>query len=126
MVGTRRSAQLNAFITAVLDTIATTGTVGMRNDEAGALAAFRAFNFERIYLRPDSVAQAERVVELLRALIDWFLAHPAELELEAHDGDRIVRRRSSRQRHDRSLRAPARRRPPRVGPGQVAPRRLAS
>ena len=79
VVGTRRSAQLNAFITAMLETIATTGRVGMRADEAGALAAFRAFNFDRIYLRPDSVAQAERVVELLRALTDWFIAHPDEL-----------------------------------------------
>jgi dGTPase len=77
VVGVRRSAQLNAFITAMLDTIAETGRVGMRQDEAEALAAFRAFNFDRIYLRPESVAQAERVVELLRALVDWFAAHPA-------------------------------------------------
>lgn len=76
VVGTRRSAQLNAFITAMLDTIAATGTVGMRQPEAAALDAFRAFNFERIYLRPASVAQASRVIELLRALTEWFIAHP--------------------------------------------------
>ncbi|MBV8693053.1 MAG: HD domain-containing protein, partial [Actinobacteria bacterium] len=58
VVGTRRSAQLNAFITSVLDTISTTGRVGMRTAEAAALEAFRQFNFERIYLRPESVAQA--------------------------------------------------------------------
>src|SRR5438552_2469624 len=63
-VGTRRSGQLNAFITAVLETIARTGRVGMRTEEAQALAAFRAFNFERIYLRAEAVAQADRVVEL--------------------------------------------------------------
>jgi dGTPase len=76
-VGLRRSAQLNAFITAVLATIAETGRVGMRATEAEALAAFRSFNFERIYLRPEAVAQAERVIELLRALTEWLLAHPA-------------------------------------------------
>ncbi len=48
----------------------------MRAAEAGALAAFRAFNFERIYLRPESVAQAGRVIELLRALTHWCIAHP--------------------------------------------------
>jgi dGTPase len=90
VVGTRRSAQLNAFISAVLDTIATTGTVGMRAAEADALDAFRAFNFERIYLRPASVAQAERVIELLRALVEWFLAHPDELPLAEHGGDRTA------------------------------------
>jgi dGTPase len=77
VVGTRRSAQLNGFITAMLDTIAETGSVGMRAGEAEALAAFRAFNFERIYLRPESVAQAERVIGLLRALVEWFVAHPS-------------------------------------------------
>jgi dGTPase len=90
VVGTRRSAQLNAFITAVLDALATTGTVSMRAPEADALAAFRAFNFERIYLRPESVAQAERVVELLRALVEWFVANPAELPLDEHSGDRVA------------------------------------
>ena len=80
VVGRRRSAQINALITAVLHTIETTGRVGMRAAEAEALAAFRAFNFERIYLRPASVAQAERVVELLRGLTDWYAVHPSALD----------------------------------------------
>ncbi len=79
VVGWRRSAQLNGFITAMLDAIATTGRVGMGPSEAAALAAFRAFNFERIYLRPASVAQAERVIELLRALTEWYAAHPGAM-----------------------------------------------
>ncbi|MDQ3756410.1 MAG: HD domain-containing protein [Actinomycetota bacterium] len=79
VVGTRRSQQLHCFITAVVDTIAETGRVGMRRAEAEALAAFRAFNFERIYLRPESVRQAEAVIELLRALTDWYAAHPAAI-----------------------------------------------
>ena len=77
VVGQRRSAQIDAMITAVLDTVATTGRVGMRAAEAEALAAFRAFNFERIYLRPASVLQAERVVELLRSLTHWYADHPS-------------------------------------------------
>jgi len=85
VVGTRRSGQLNAFITAMLETIVDAGTVGMRLDEARALDAFRAFNFERIYLRPEAVAQADRVVELLRALVDWFSVHPGVIaESPAH------------------------------------------
>ena len=80
VVGLRRSAQLHAFITAVLDTVATTGCIGMRSAEAEALAAFRAFNFERIYLRPESVAQAERVIDLLRALVEWYAVHPEALD----------------------------------------------
>lgn len=80
VVGRRRSAQIDAMINAVLDTVATTGRVGMRAAEAEALAAFRAFNFERIYLRPASVLQAERVVELLRSLTHWYADHPSAVD----------------------------------------------
>lgn len=87
VVGTRRSKQLDAFISAMLDTISNHGVIGMRSTEAEALAAFRAFNFERIYLRPASVDQAERVVELLRALTDWFIARPSMLQLDGSASD---------------------------------------
>ena len=79
VVGTERPAQLNAFIGAMLEAIVETGRVGMRLEEAQALATFRAFNFERIYLRPEAADQAGRVVELLRALVEWFAARPAVL-----------------------------------------------
>ena len=78
VVGTRRSRQLNAFITAMVEPMWETGTVCMRAAEAEALQAFRDFNFERIYLRPESVAQAERVVVLLRSLAEWFTEHPVD------------------------------------------------
>jgi dGTPase len=77
VVGERRSKQLNTFITSMLAAIEATGRVGMGADEAAALADFRAFNFERIYLRPASVEQADKVIELLRALTEWFAAHPS-------------------------------------------------
>src|SRR5215213_1787901 len=78
VVGTGRSQQLGGFIRAVLETIGETGAVGMRSPEAGALAAFRAFNFERIYLRPAAAEQARRVIALLRSLTEWFIQHPTD------------------------------------------------
>jgi dGTPase len=86
-VGSRRSAQLNGFITAMLATIESTGRVGMGAVAAAALADFRAFNFERIYLRPASVEQADRVIELLRALTEWFAGHPAAMGGDDAVGD---------------------------------------
>src|SRR5947209_18753737 len=74
--GETRSRQLGAFIAAVVDTIADTGEVGMPEGPASALAAFRAFNYERIYLRPASVAQSRAVVDLLRALVEFFADRP--------------------------------------------------
>ncbi len=79
VVGRRRSAQLGAFIGAMVETIVDTGRVGMRRPEADALAAFRAFNYERIYLRPESVAQAERVNALLRQLTEFFIDQPGAI-----------------------------------------------
>ncbi|MBW3641841.1 MAG: HD domain-containing protein [Actinobacteria bacterium] len=76
VVGTSRSRQLGAFIHALLATIADTGTVALRQPEADALAALRAFNYERIYLRPEAVEQARRVIRLLGSLTEWFVANP--------------------------------------------------
>ena len=50
--------------------------VGMRADLAEALAALRAFNYEHIYLRPASVAQAEGVIAVLQALVEHFADRP--------------------------------------------------
>ncbi len=79
VVGGDRRTQLHRFITAMVDTIAATGTVAMRRPEADALAAFRAFNYGRIYLRPEATDQAERVGRLLGDLVEWFGANPAAL-----------------------------------------------
>ena len=39
--------------------------------------------YEGIYLRPESVDQAARVVDLLRALVDHFTARPTDLPSDA-------------------------------------------
>ena len=90
VVGVGRSQQLGGFITAVVETIGATGRVGMRAAEAAALDAFRAFNFERIYLRPEAVRQAESVIELLRALTEWYAATPTAIGDEAAFADPVA------------------------------------
>jgi dGTPase len=79
VVGRSRSRQIGSFMYAVLDAISATGRVGMTEPAASALAAFRAFNFDRIYLRPAARTQAEKVVGLLRGLVDFFVDAPARL-----------------------------------------------
>jgi dGTPase len=74
--GRTRSAQLRAFITDLVQTISTTGTVGMSEDMAEALAHLRAFDYEHIYLRPASQAQADSVIDVLRALVEHFADRP--------------------------------------------------
>ena len=74
--GDRRSQQLGTFIDALVSSILTTGRIGMADEQAEALAAFRASNYEHIYLRPSSVAQGRSVVSVLRALVDHFGDRP--------------------------------------------------
>jgi len=78
-VGSRRSEQIGGFTHAVLDAIQRTGHIGMTEPAAAALQAFRDFNFERIYLRPASRRQAERVIRLLRELVEHFADAPRRL-----------------------------------------------
>jgi dGTPase len=85
--GAERGTQIATFVGAVIDTITHTGLVGMADQAAEALAAFRAFNHERIYLRPASVAQAEAVICLLRALVEHLVDRPHLLPTAAAHTD---------------------------------------
>lgn len=84
ILGRERSKQIGRLVHGVLDGLSASDSVSMKEEEAGALDAFRDFNFERIYLRPASVAQAGRVVGLLRGLVDRFIGQPLDPELEPH------------------------------------------
>jgi dGTPase len=87
LCGTRRSEQLDGFVRGAVEHLVTTGTMGLPPELASALDAFRTFNFDRIYLRPASVAQAAAVVRLLRALVDHLADRPDRLrELSGSDG----------------------------------------
>ncbi len=74
--GEGRGEQLGAFIGGVLEAVTATGEVAMTEELAEALAAFRATNYERIYLRPASLAQGRGVARLLRALVEHFADRP--------------------------------------------------
>jgi dGTPase len=74
--GQTRREQLNSFIRAVVRAVQEHGEVGMAPKEAAALAELREFNYERIYVRPASLAQSRAVIDLLRALVEYYSAHP--------------------------------------------------
>ncbi|MFN8020075.1 MAG: HD domain-containing protein [Acidimicrobiales bacterium] len=77
--GAARREQLGAFIGAMIDATAQTGRIGMTAGFAEALAAFRQFNYEHIYLRPASAAQGQAVIALLRALVEHYADRPNAL-----------------------------------------------
>lgn len=74
--GTTRSQQLHTLIHGLAEGTSLTGRVGMTAPVADALAAFRRFNYEQVYLRPASVAQAQAVIAVLRALVEHYADRP--------------------------------------------------
>lgn len=77
--GAARSEQLRAFIDDVVETTCRSGVVGMSASMADALATLRQFNYERIYMREESRAQATAVVSMLRALVERYAGEPSLL-----------------------------------------------
>lgn len=74
--GMTRSSQLKSFISAVIAATASTGRIGMTPSTADALALFRKFNYENIYMRDASRTQAKTVIDLLRALVEHYIKFP--------------------------------------------------
>ena len=75
--GRTRREQLNTFVRAVVDAVEEHGEIGMPPQQADALATLRAFNYEHIYVRPASLAQSRAVIEVLRALVEYYSDQPA-------------------------------------------------
>jgi dGTPase len=84
--GTTRGAQLGAFVEALVTTGVEHGRIAMAAPVGDALAAFRQFNYENIYLRPASVRQGHAVVELLRALVEHYADRPNSLPAQQASG----------------------------------------
>lgn len=93
IAGRTRREQLATFIRAVVSTVAETGAVGMDAPTASALSALRLFNYERIYTRPDSLAQARAVIEVLHGLVEFYCGRPELLPEVSPDlsGDTLLR-----------------------------------
>jgi dGTPase len=77
--GRTRGEQLGTFIDALVECISETGVIGMRTEVAAALSALRTFNYERIYSRPEALAQTAAVVRVLRALVEYYVEWPGQL-----------------------------------------------
>jgi len=84
--GTTRREQLGAFINGMITATGHTGRIGMVPDMAEALALFRRFNYDAIYHRPESRHQARSVIDMLRPLVEHYIAHPHLLPAHSVEG----------------------------------------
>src|SRR5690606_18602576 len=79
VVGVTQSSQLGAFIGAIVACVEATGRIGMLEPYASALDELRRVNYRLIYLRPLARRQAERVIELLTGLVEYYLDAPGKI-----------------------------------------------
>jgi dGTPase len=84
--GRSRGEQLGSFIDAMVTAGLESGQVGMTDSLAEGLAAFRQLNYEHVYLRPASVAQAASVIAMLQALVEHYADRPNLLPADRQDG----------------------------------------
>jgi dGTPase len=85
-LGVDRSSQLGTLVRAMIAATAESGRIGMIPSIAEALGEFRRFNYEHVYLRPASRAQADAVIQLLQALVEHYADRPNLLP-DAHGLD---------------------------------------
>jgi len=79
LAGRTHGEQLRFFIDDAIETSLSHARVGISASAARALAELRSWNYERIYLRAESVRQSTLVQRMLGALVEHLAAHPDDL-----------------------------------------------
>ena len=77
--GSTRGRQLSYFISDMVETISRTSEIALSSPAASLLAELRRFNYEKIYMRPDSVTQSETVIRVLGLLVDYYIDNPGKI-----------------------------------------------
>ena len=88
VAGSSRGGQLGAFISSVIVTARERGVIAMDERHGEALREFRTFNYERIYLTGAARDQAQAVIEMLRALVNFYAGSPTLIP-DFRDGDAL-------------------------------------
>ena len=78
LAGETRPKQLNYFINSVVNCALATGKIAMFREPAEVLGRLREFNYQAIYLRPESVKQSKQVISILQALVEYLISRPKQ------------------------------------------------
>jgi dGTPase len=84
---------IGEMIDAVIDESLVRGKLTMRADVLAAMRSLREFMFERVYLRPDAAAQAERARRVIHDLVGYLMQHPDQIpaSYQRYDDELLVR-----------------------------------
>ena len=70
---------IDGMIRAVIDESEKQGEVTMEPEALQAMHDLRDFMFSDVYLRPESVAQAQKAIRVIRDLFEYFVEHVEEI-----------------------------------------------
>ncbi|MGH2417564.1 MAG: HD domain-containing protein [Candidatus Limnocylindria bacterium] len=70
---------IGAMIGSVIDESLATGAVRMDEPTLAVMNELRDFMFANVYQAPEQLRQQRRAIGIIRDLMDWHLAHPAEI-----------------------------------------------
>ena len=79
ILGEPGSGWIKRMIHAVIEESHRRGEVAMEPEVLEAMQRLRDFMFERVYLRPEARVQNDKVVRMLRNLMDFYLESPDEM-----------------------------------------------
>jgi len=85
-LGVPGSDWINTMITSVITTSLERDEISMDEDTLVVMLELRDFMFERVYLRSEVEPQRRRAREIVRNLVEYYVAHPADMpESYRHD-----------------------------------------
>jgi dGTPase len=84
-------AWIRTMIAAVIEESMQTGEVTMDPDLLAVMHELRAFMFEHVYLRADIEPQRARAREVVRDLVNYYLANPEDSPVTYRQGDASLR-----------------------------------
>ncbi|MCH7584368.1 MAG: HD domain-containing protein [Acidobacteria bacterium] len=84
---------IQSMIEAVVEESARRGELLMDPDSLEAMNQLRQFMFERVYLRPEAAKQRDRAIEIIRDLVEHYIAHPEKVPptYQHDDADSVTR-----------------------------------
>ncbi len=81
------SGWIAAMIAAVVDESLRVGTIAMDPAVLDVMYELRSFMFERVYLRPGTELQRQRITAMIHELVDHFLDHPEAIPASYRHGE---------------------------------------
>lgn len=74
-LGTRQSKQIHSAVNGIARVAKRHSLLGMPRTIADAISELRQFNYEHVYAAPEQVERHDKLVRMLRGLLDYYLEH---------------------------------------------------